>query len=796
MDQIRTSLEVLFIDQDIKGLYDNKLMDDKSFASKLRDRGLGGTLDQLGIVARLVSDKWMKPDPMISELCFNYQDSVFNVLLHASSPLLHMYNNKVVCRYEKLFRWQALTNSLGEDLLVTSYLAAYDLKNGHVRKRFDWNPCIEHDCGEINLIFEKEMVELHSHLYGSSLNFDISWMNLMNNPRSEAVIPAAIRYYLFLMLHKIDDDINIREIVTTGNALLREYQTNSLRHKINVANHLLGRKSTSSKGMGNENPDYALVGDDNGIFSILGGERRFMYDMFQQIYSGRINDTIYPQLFHIYLLEKERIRHSQLQLNDGVGFANFANYDERKCKYIPWKTVYSQLLQQMAIGSYLSGKEDKRYIEARIVPKTKVKDNILALSEITRAIERNDTLGSQNNTEKWNYRFIYHFIKQKDISKLDNLNPRHARLRNKVKQQATAIFAILNSKNSIRRYIVGIDAANSEMLARPEVFAQAYRYLRHNDKNCDTLAIDPGMTYHVGEDFYDIVDGLRALDEVIRFLEFRNGDRIGHGLVLGTDVQSYYQYRNHAVCAPREVLLDNAAWLYNVSLQLMPYSPSHTYILKIFKYYYNLVYGQIPYSDIKDYYDSWLLRGDDPATSKESIANSIDRWQKYSYCRDVDVAIARENPKAVSLYNAYHYNERVKREGSVGDILKIEPGERQCLYDIILRVQEYFLSKIEQKHISIECNPTSNIRIGDMRRYEEHPIFKFNNYGIETGNPFHSISVSINTDDKGVFGTSQEREYSLIALALEKKKELGNKPRQVIEWLDKIRQVSLSNTFN
>ena len=59
-----------------------------------------------------------------------------------------------------------------------------------------------------------------------------------------------------------------------------------------------------------------------------------------------------------------------------------------------------------------------------------------------------------------------------------------------------------------------------------------------------------------------------------------------------------------------------------------------------------------------------------------------------------------------------------------------------------------------------------------------------------------SMSCSINTDDKGVFATSIEREYALLASALFR--SLGESKaseRKVIKWLDKIRKCSLDQKF-
>ena len=60
-------------------------------------------------------------------------------------------------------------------------------------------------------------------------------------------------------------------------------------------------------------------------------------------------------------------------------------------------------------------------------------------------------------------------------------------------------------------------------------------------------------------------------------------------------------------------------------------------------------------------------------------------------------------------------------------------------------------------------------------------------------------TVSINTDDKGVFSTSLEREFSVMAAALEKKAAMehdGNSPRRIYDWLDRIREMGFEMRFD
>lgn len=61
------------------------------------------------------------------------------------------------------------------------------------------------------------------------------------------------------------------------------------------------------------------------------------------------------------------------------------------------------------------------------------------------------------------------------------------------------------------------------------------------------------------------------------------------------------------------------------------------------------------------------------------------------------------------------------------------------------------------------------------------------------------LSVSINTDDLGVFGTSIENEYALLAVALGKENdENGNSKyqnRYIYNWLESIRQMGEEQRF-
>lgn len=104
----------------------------------------------------------------------------------------------------------------------------------------------------------------------------------------------------------------------------------------------------------------------------------------------------------------------------------------------------------------------------------------------------------------------------------------------------------------------GYDTCSGEIGCRPEVFAQFYRDIQAFARDCGASWIH--WTYHVGEDFLDLVDGLRAIDEAVRFCELPSGSRLGHGMALGIDAIYYYEMKQWKLLLPGQDLLDNIVW--------------------------------------------------------------------------------------------------------------------------------------------------------------------------------------------------------------------------------------------
>lgn len=858
MDNIRATIDVLFNrrrGEEIIDSHFHKLIPDRAdhqvdrdwFCRCFRNDYNIYSNDQIGSIYDILKSKWMKTEH--SEL-----DSIFNVLIHFSEDVLINENGEPKCRYHHLLRWHEASSRVGEDLLTTSFLAFKDVENGRSRHFFSWKPIIGHDNPAINCIFERGVADLHFHLKGSSLNFDINWLCLMNhiaNRRAEfdklnklqssalltnqedkieqlhtlCVKACAIRLFLFAAL--TDDffygDDDFKNSITSVFMAVNSYEVAlcvaKLQKKINLIRSIYGHR------YGKDVVDYAINSNltdkhfrDPRYYtnSILSGERWLLYYAFHRIYSCDPAFSGLSTLFYGYLVIKERLRHEFIQLNEKIGFANFAQYEERKELFITKDSIYDVLIANLAINS-TERNQNIHYIEARITPKISAALMSSTIRKLDNQVQDRrfmpyieDTLTrEQRKSEKFYY--ILHFIKSKSgitcPLKKQVVSCRNTKVRQQIKKQAFAITKIRQKHPQISTRIVGIDAANTEIQCRPEVFAQTFRYLREYPYQADweylmDLPVGKlGITYHVGEDYLDIVDGLRAIDEALLFLNLKRGDRLGHALALGADAEQYYVMRNKTLVMPKQDFLDNVVWLLIKTKQLgICISPDLEVKLKNwFEQYYVEIYGVENKPSIYIYYQSWLLRGDAPKQYfKETLEKeALSFWDRCSLNTSVQIVNnARNNIDAQRLYFRYHYDYDVRTKGSQSDEYMICPN-----YVLMVeKLQEAMRYELVKQHICIETNLTSNNVIGFFRRYAAHPITRFYNKGlVANDSKMPQISVSINTDDQGIFSTTIENEFSLIALSLEKQIDKEGNPlytsRMVYDWLDNIRQLAFEQKF-
>lgn len=576
--------------------------------------------------------------------------------------------------------------------------------------------------------------------------------------------------------------------------------------------------------------DYALDAEDfktyNGdsVYYLLSGERWFLYQMFRKIARNDQDfSPLFYNFFYAYLIMKEQIRGELVQSNKKIGFENFQIYQDRK-SFFAKGDFFDTIKARMAVISCIQ--QNVKLLELRITPGNTIRDNYEYIRFLDEAIDP----GSQLQEK---YFYVFHFIKKKDEPLEETFcDCRHSKLRNKIWSQAQALLGFRRKYPLTAKRVLGIDASSMEVGCRPEVFAVIFRALQrdvvriYEDGNVDTIP-QLQATYHVGEEFLDVVDGLRAIDEAVLFLDLSCGDRLGHALALGISVKDWYRSKQYNISLSKQDYLDNIVWLYFAIVRynlegldnLKNYLEAefHTYFDEIYRKHMDSRFiGKILEKSGKEYtgypldfnmqayYDSWKLRGDRP----DLYQNGYFEPLRFFYSPFDSCAVnenfpedpqIRKSPEAALLYWFYHFDYEVRMAGN-GDMNMDVKSEYVRGVELVQKAMQH---EIAARGIAIETNPSSNYKIGTIKAYDEHPIRLFYNNGL-TFDPEElkgsaQIWVSVNTDDQGVFSTILENEYALLARALEKKiDEKGNLVYQktmIYEWLNKIRIMGLDQSF-
>ena len=581
--------------------------------------------------------------------------------------------------------------------------------------------------------------------------------------------------------------------------------------------------------------DYALLGIHDRHFGldecneIFSGERWFLYACLSKIWR-RQESELYANLFYAYILIKENLRAELIQTNYKVGFVNFQKYQNRKSELIEEHIFESEIVKGAVRESLL--RSNIKSLEIRIKPENTVEEN-------RQYIKRLDSIiGGKKDT----YFYTMHFIKradEKDYGK-GYVQCRNYETRQRAFRQAKALAVLREQYPECASRILGIDAASNEVGCRPEVFGSVFRYLKDHIKVIDdglsrrTLP-QLGATYHVGEEFLDVVDGLRAIDEAIHYLNLSCGDRLGHAIALGIDAEDWYWRKDYHILISKQDFLDNLVWMYNCmirfNIQGMEYLKS--YIEEKYSTLFHEIYGMhMDYREIKyiihkaqkmydemgisktfindrynfdifKYYMAWKIRGDEPSLYAHGYFKQDERDNlgiaKYYVNRDFpkDFGI-RYMPEVFLLNYYYHFNNEVRKAGRKRINVDIEPA---YVKGVVL-IQKEMQKQISAREIGIETNPSSNYLISNFRSYSKHPIFNLYNKELqrpEEAGDLRQLSVSVNTDDLGVFSTSLENEYGFLACAKECDRDGDGRTiydkADVYAWVDAVRKMGVDQSF-
>lgn len=837
--------------------------------------------------------------------------NVFDLLILTIQDLLIMNQNRIECRYQEIESWRLLVRYLGEELPLTLRYAQWDHEHRAPPRnnydQFDWAYVAGHNNKQLNAMIHRGISEHHSHLWGSTPYFHVSWVNLMNNlsnsqyqERLRKLNPepwsAEVEQLRKRGFERADDDRALLEhyweIAQARAAWIRFYLCERLLGKtkrdrrhydlVHIRQYedwqilLMSRNRLQSEldsyaYLLKNTSDYVLAMANLGNrafatdYHVLTGERWLYYRIFRDYCKPKeLRELTFDDynLFFVYFMIRLRIRQHMVQNNKYMGFDNFQTIERRKASFVQDRES-ERALTKLAINDALR-KPYVNEMEVRISP---VVDQVKRIDAMVHSksgedavdrflAKRNPQKCSQEKDLRNKYHYVFHFLKRRDPSQEADASYRrsevtgqicrHELQRNTFLKQANEIIRFREEEPEIARRVMGIDAASRELGCRPEVFGSVYRMLGDHQHVYGGIIEERqrlpalGKTFHVGEDFPDIVNGLRAIDEAINFLDLDCGDRLGHAIVLGINVREWYEKKSQGVFVSIQDRLDDIAWLYHalVHFSIPNVEPLKERLKRDFEYCFNIVYrnsinadtikrlmvsarknwydltdedhgryAEHPcHFDIMGYYRAWTLRGDDPSCyvdgyfKKPRGSISVEPEEKAKVCLNYPPTYEDRYISEYSLLNyLYQFDARVRREGARK--IKVEITEEYIR--AVQAVQIEMRYRVAQKGIAIETNPTSNVLIGAFRKYEKHPILAFYNRGlpvdVDEEAACAQLQVSVNTDDSGVFYTDLEMEYALLARSVEQILDENGQPRfkktDIYTWLDHIRVMGNEQTF-
>jgi len=766
--------------------------------------------------------------------------SVFHLLVRMGKRVFREQGNRLVCNFSQMLAWQNVYQKLGQDLFTTAFLAYEDIQRGRPsRKEFAWEAVIKTDNSQLNMLLQQGIAENHCHLGGTTQNFPLSWACIMNCPHTIHLADLKIKQnlqanysrgitgnvwpwrkrllwasYLRIELFKcLEGEIPGRRFSLNMDSQ-HFYPMLHVKRELHRLKICYGAQ-IMQKGRPAFTLDYALRSSDckNGLLQnhnrLLSGERSFLYRCFRACFDGTFSE--YTQnWFYMYLLIKENFRAELIQVNRQAGFKNFKDYQDRKDSIYENIAGYKAEAIRLSVNANLQDQNIKSF-EVRIAPKNTAEEMCQQIRNYDRLV--ND---AERTPTDFRHFYVYHFIKSPDSGAHPD-RPRNQNIRNSSRKSAKALSYALQHSSHFRSRVWGIDAANTEIGCRPEAFATAFRYLKdigpvQRQTEIFDLTTQPRIftTYHVGEDFYDIVDGLRAIDEAVKFLHLNRGDRLGHALAMGVEPAVHYEFKNRRVVLPKQDLLDNIVWLLYRSQELgIDIDPKSRTILNtmadhyLSEIYRNNMPAEHQNTGLYEYYCAMQLRGDAPELYhvipyKGKACLLHNAYERYMEDPREGLEAYRNSTAIAALYQCYHFNKAARK---AGDQIAEFPVSEDYI-DLIRNMQDGLARELMESGIMIECNPTSNYLIGTFRRYDAHPIFRFNNVGLTRTDgkfqPSAQLSVSINTDDLGVFDTSLENEYAILAASLERL-TMGNEKMysrySIYDYLDRVRKMGIEQSF-
>ncbi|MBF8448344.1 adenosine deaminase [Aeromonas dhakensis] len=499
------------------------------------------------------------------------------------------------------------------------------------------------------------------------------------------------------------------------------------------------------------------------------------------------------RLLWIYLLIQNQYLTLLVQRDDFFGFDQFQKYTMTELREETEKSYLSRFKHAHGVGVY----SQVRYLEGRFAPKidpNKMQKLIFSVLRgyweylkghmtvdwehpqplnITQVLDNLEQVKPDSICAE--LALVPHFIKKKPQK--DEVYP-YALLFKDLKNQAAILMEILNHEPRLTRWIRGVDAAANEMHAPPELFGPLFRVLAKSG-----IA---HFTYHVGEDFPHLISGIRSIDDALRFLPLRNGDRLGHCTAIGITPDIWKRSLPSSLSMTKETRLLDLVFIWRELRnhpQLLRYaSDAAIEAVRLAHKVFSLE-DEISITTLEQVFD---LRG--VLAESEGLLGELDGplkpeslWlEEYERARELAKVAGMKRP--LKLYQQWLTDDNVRKQRNeyIDVTLEYLPDEA------LVSLQQAVMAKMADRNIAIECPPTSNTRISQYRDVSEHHIFRWMGLPGEAIEGDVPMSICLGSDDPGIFAADLKSEFYHLFVVLTRK--FGLSPTEALRKVAEVNE--------
>ncbi|UXD22100.1 hypothetical protein IPA_01645 [Ignicoccus pacificus DSM 13166] len=303
---------------------------------------------------------------------------------------------------------------------------------------------------------------------------------------------------------------------------------------------------------------------------------------------------------------------------------------------------------------------------------------------------------------------------------------------------------VLENYENAKKIVLGPDVAGVEEHVPNWI---GVRYVSMTTEFMTEKGVPSIISYHAGESYFNVFNGLRSMYEVIEFGGLRSDDRIGHALVLG-DTEVMNSYIENAWDA-----LFDLVFIRLFLEREMPHLVNQlegTFRQVIYKVRREgmEIQPELLMELWKDLFDEERLRYLLFHSSYPALSNGY----YYSVVNNFKMREVEEEILEVfkHYFNSWHKTQSV-------DLIKVlqRSFSEDQIREIATNIREFLMELVKRKGIFIESCPTSNIII---RHLSSHPLGLFKE---------KELKVGMGTDDPLILNTEPFIEQGIFNKLLE-----------------------------